>query len=53
MAREVDDMSLSIREEARMIEYLRACGLTEKQINDCFIYMATGTNLPERSQECK
>lgn len=43
---ENESMALTAVEHARIIEYLRALGLTEKQINDLFIYVATGSNLP-------
>lgn len=45
---ENESMALTVIEHARIIEYLRALGLTEEQINDLFIYVATGTNLPTK-----
>ena len=36
--------SLTLMEIARMITYLRAIGLTEKEINDCIIYIGTGVD---------
>ena len=33
---------------ARMIEYLRAVGLSDTQICDCFIYIASGVGLPTK-----
>lgn len=44
---------LTSMETARLIEYLRAVGLTEKQINDCQIYIATGSGLPTEKEEIK
>lgn len=43
--------ALNSKEVARLIEYLRAVGLTEKQINDCQIYVATGVGLPINEKE--
>jgi len=39
-------MALNSIEHARIIEYLRAVGLSEKQINDMWLYVANGGALP-------
>lgn len=44
---------LTSAETARLIVYLRAVGLTDKQINDCQIYVATGVGLPSEETEEK
>ena len=43
--------ALTTKEQARMIEYLRAIGLTDKQINDCQIYIASGVGLPIKESD--
>ena len=37
--------SMTLIEIARMITYLRTIGLTEKEINDCLIYIGTGRRM--------
>ena len=48
---EENDEMMNIEEVARSIEYLRALGLTEKQINDYHKYIATGIGLPIKDEE--
>lgn len=43
---EEEDVALNCTEHARIIEYLRAVGLTDEQINDMWIYVADGGQLP-------
>ena len=45
--------ALSSVEHARIIEYLRAVGLEEKQINDMWMYVATGVGLPMQEPDSK
>jgi len=44
-SKEAEEM-MNVQEVARLIEYLRAKGLSEKEINDCMTYIATGVGLP-------
>ena len=39
---EAREDGMTLIEIVRMIEYLRACGLSYEQIYDCIRYMATG-----------
>ena len=41
--------SLTLTEIVRMMEYLKATGLTAEQICGCIRYMATGIGLPVRN----
>lgn len=43
--------ALTNSEHARMIEYLRAIGVTEKQINDMWLYVASVADLPEKESD--
>ena len=44
---------MNVQEVARMTEWLRVYGLTDTDINDCMIYIATGVGLPEKEQKPK
>ena len=39
---------MTAMETARLIEWLRAMGLTDSDACSCIIYIATGTGLPEK-----
>lgn len=39
---------MNVQEVARLIEWLRASGMSETEINDCVTYIATGIGLPTK-----
>ncbi len=39
---------MNVQEVARLIEWLRASGMSETEINDCVTYIATGVGLPTK-----
>ena len=45
---EEESWSLTLTEIVRMMDYLRAVGLTTEQICDCIRYMATGVEIPKK-----
>lgn len=47
---EVDEEMMNVQEVARLIEWLRAKGLSEKDINDCTTYIATGVGFPSNDE---
>ena len=46
---EEESGSWTLTEIVRMMDYLRATGLTAEQICNCIRYMATGVGLPKSS----
>ncbi len=44
---EVSEM-MNVQEVARLIEWLRATGVPEDEINNCVTYIATGVGLPTK-----
>lgn len=50
--REDADM-MNVQEVARLIEWLRAMGMSESDINDCVTYIATGVGLPTKEPNKK
>ncbi len=46
---EEESGNLTLIEIVRMMDYLRAVGLTAEQICDCIRYMATGVDIPKKS----
>lgn len=45
-----EEMSMNPTEISRMIDFLRETGLSEKTINDCIQYIATGIHPPKSEQ---
>ena len=45
---EEESGNLTLIEIVRMMDYLRAVGLTAEQICDCIRYMATGVEIPKK-----
>lgn len=43
---EAEEEMMNVQEVARLIEWLRAKGLSEAEINDCVTYIATGVGIP-------
>lgn len=39
---------MNVEEVARMIEWLRAIGMSDTDINNCLTYIATGVGLPSK-----
>lgn len=44
---------MNVQEVARLIEWLRAMGMSESDINDCVTYIATGVGLPTKEPNKK
>jgi len=47
---EVDEEMMNVQEVARTIEWFRAKGLSEKDVNDYLTYVATGVGLPANNE---
>ena len=50
--KEAEEM-MNVQEVARLIEWLRAMGMSESDINDCVTYIATGVGLPTKEPNKK
>ena len=48
--KEAEEM-MNVEEVARMIEWLRAAGMSDTEINNCVTYIATGVGLPSTESE--
>lgn len=46
MEKEATEEMMNVQEVARTIEWLRAKGLSDTEINDLLTYIATGVGLP-------
>ena len=49
--KETTEEMMNIQEVARTIEWLRAKGLSDTEINDLLTYIATGVGLPKEPTE--
>ena len=47
--KEEESGNLTLIEIVRMMDYLKAVGLTAEQICDCIRYMATGVDIPKNT----
>ena len=46
-----EEMAMTPKEISRLIDFMRAIGISEKTINDCIQYIATGIGLPESNDK--
>lgn len=44
--------TMTIREAARLIDWLRAAGINDTDICNCLKYIATGSGLPVEKEVC-
>ena len=49
--KETTEEMMNVQEVARTIEWLRAKGLSDTEINDLLTYIATGVGLPKEPTE--
>ena len=49
--KEATEEMMNVQEVARTIEWLRAKGLSDTEINDLLTYIATGVGLPKEPTE--